>query len=85
MNLHGYKIEEAEQRLVRFLTGCTLQHKQQIRIIHDKGLHSLQGRAVLKSRLPGWLQQCANVLAYCPARPTDGGNGALYVLLKCAR
>jgi DNA-nicking Smr family endonuclease len=29
-----------------------------------------------------WLRQRDDVLAFCSARPVDGGTGAIYVLLK---
>jgi len=31
-----------------------------------------------------WLRQMDAVLAFCSARPNDGGTGAVYVLLKKA-
>ena len=34
--------------------------------------------------LDGWLRRRADVLAYCSARPVDGGSGAIYVLLRAA-
>jgi hypothetical protein len=32
-----------------------------------------------------WLRQMDAVLAFCSARPNDGGTGAVYVLLKKAQ
>jgi len=37
---------------------------------------------VLKNKLNLWLRQHNDVLAYCSARQSDGGAGAIYVLLK---
>ena len=37
---------------------------------------------VLKGLVKSWLMQRAEVLAYCQARATEGGAGALIVLLK---
>jgi DNA-nicking Smr family endonuclease len=52
-----------------------------VRIIHGKGLGSGPKGPVIKQKLGGWLRQRKNVLAFCSARPVDGGTGALYVLL----
>ena len=37
---------------------------------------------VLKSKVRGWLVRRSDVIAFCQARPADGGAGALLVLLK---
>jgi DNA-nicking Smr family endonuclease len=55
-----------------------------VRIIHGKGNGSVQRRPVLKGKVNHWLQQRDEVLAFCSARPVDGGTGAVYVLLKRA-
>ena len=35
-----------------------------------------------EEKLRGWLIQRQEVLAFCPARPFDGGDGAVLVLLR---
>ena len=40
---------------------------------------------MLKNKLNHWLQQWDEVLAFCSARPVDGGTGAIYLLLKNRR
>jgi DNA-nicking Smr family endonuclease len=37
---------------------------------------------VLKKLVQGWLAQKREVLAYCQARATEGGAGAVIVLLS---
>jgi DNA-nicking Smr family endonuclease len=37
---------------------------------------------VLKTKVNLWLQRREEVLAFCSARPVDGGTGAIYVLLR---
>jgi DNA-nicking Smr family endonuclease len=37
---------------------------------------------VLKGKVQRWLAQCAEVLAFAQARGSDGGAGALIVLLE---
>jgi DNA-nicking Smr family endonuclease len=50
--------------------------------VHGKGNGSWQKQPVLKNKLNQWLRQRDEVLAFCSARPCDGGTGAIYVLLK---
>jgi DNA-nicking Smr family endonuclease len=54
-------------------------------IIHGRGLHSKESVPVLKERLKVWLSRGRigkSVLAFVTARPSDGGAGAVYVLLR---
>lgn len=82
LDLHGLRVEEARQALSHFLHHCRLEHKQYVRIIHGKGYRSQQNQPVLKAKVNHWLRQREEVLAFCSARPADGGTGALYLLLK---
>ena len=52
-----------------------------VRVIHGKGLGSKNREPVLKAKGKYWLTRREEVLAYCQARPVDGGSGALLVLL----
>jgi DNA-nicking Smr family endonuclease len=53
-----------------------------VRVIHGKGLGSLDKKPVLKSKVRNWLVQKEEVIAFCTARAADGGSGALMVLLQ---
>jgi DNA-nicking Smr family endonuclease len=54
-----------------------------IRIIHGKGKRSRNNKGpVIKTKVNHWLRQRDDVLAFCSARPIDGGTGAIYVLLR---
>jgi DNA-nicking Smr family endonuclease len=55
-----------------------------VRIIHGKGLRSGPSGPVIKRRIGRWLRRRNEVLAYCSARPVDGGTGAIYLLLGSA-
>ncbi len=79
LDLHGMSAREARQALSEFLLFTP--HRC-IRIIHGKGRGSFQKQPVLKGKVNNWLRQRDEVLAFCSARPVDGGTGALYVLLK---
>ncbi len=82
LDLHGLRVEQARQVLTRFLGQSRDKGIRCIRIIHGKGLGSFQKQPVLKDKTNRWLQQRDEVLAFCSARPVDGGTGAVYVLLK---
>ncbi len=84
LDLHGLRSDEARLALVEFLHRCARQDHRCVRIIHGKGLSSPNREPVLKHKLRHWLMQRADVLAFCQARPADGGAGAVIVLLKSA-
>ena len=82
LDLHGLFREEAREAVVRFLDECRRNRIRCVRIIHGKGHGSHQKRPILKQYVNHWLQQRDEVLAFCSARPVDGGTGAIYLLLK---
>ncbi|MEA3292793.1 MAG: Smr/MutS family protein [Pseudomonadota bacterium] len=85
IDLHGCRVAEAQQLLARSLRECLQQGIRCVLIIHGKGLRSPNGEAILKHETAHYLRLHPGVLAYCPARPRDGGGGALYVLLAASR
>ncbi len=82
IDLHGLRTDEAREALLAFLTRALKREQRCLRIIHGKGLGSVGREPVLKGKVLKWLVQRDEVLAFCQARPTDGGSGALIVLLK---
>ena len=82
LDLHGMRVPEARSALASFFSDCRTQGWHCVRLIHGKGHGSPDKRPVLKQKLYHWLRQYDAVLAFCPARPHDGGSGALYLLLK---
>jgi len=85
LDLHRMTSEEARQAVAQFLPQMGQTGKRCVRVIHGKGYGSLNKTPVLKNKLNHWLRQRDEVLAFCSARPVDGGTGALYVLLKRLR
>ncbi len=81
LDLHGLRSEDARVIVAEFLYGAQQRNYRCVRIIHGKGLGSGPKGPVIKQKLGGWLRQRKDVLAFCSARPVDGGSGALYVLL----
>ena len=82
LDLHGMTMAEAEQALNRFITHVRETGARCVRIVHGKGHRSGNRGPVLKPLASTWLTKRDEVLAFCSARPVDGGTGALYVLLK---
>lgn len=82
LDLHGQRREEARELLGAFLRRCALKGIRCVRIIHGKGLGSVNQKPVLKKLVHGWLVQKEEVMAFVQARAADGGSGALIVLLK---
>ena len=82
LDLHRMTSEEARQAIAHFLPQMGQAGKRCVRIIHGKGYGSFNKLPVLKNKLNHWLRQRDEVLAFCSARPVDGGTGAIYVLLK---
>ncbi len=85
LDLHGMRRDDARQAVAEFIDrGIKLGHRC-VRIVHGRGLNSKDKIPVLKILLTSWLERGRVgrvVLAFCTARPNDGGAGAVYVLLR---
>ena len=81
LDLHGYTRDQARHQFVTFISNCIARNHRCVRIVHGKGLGSPGREPVLKKLVLGWLSQQRKVLAFCQARPSDGGAGAVIVLL----
>ena len=84
LDLHGLRTDQARQALAEFLRQAQQQGLRCVRVVHGKGLGSPGRQPVLKGRVHSWLVQKQEVLAFVQARPTDGGAGALLVLLAAS-
>ena len=82
LDLHGLNREAAYREVATFIGDCRSRGIRCVRIIHGKGLRSPNSGPVIRTLLDQWLRRCADVLAFCAARPHDGGTGAVYVLLR---
>lgn len=85
LDLHGQTRLEAAESVALFLRDCAAAGKRCLRIVHGKGLGSRNREPVLKAKLRKWLPPRDEVLAYCQAPASQGGSGALLVLLKAKR
>lgn len=82
IDLHGCTRHKAEPILQEFIYECAQHRLACVRIVHGKGLKSGDAGPVIKPAVHEWLSHCELVLAFCPARQSDGGTGAVYVLLR---
>ncbi len=82
LDLHGLRSDDARQALGEFIHQACQMGIRCVRVVHGKGLGSPGKAPVLKNKVHSWLVQKNQVLAFVQARPTDGGAGALVVLLK---
>ena len=81
-DLHGLNRHEAHEEINRFLAEARHHDKRCVRIVHGRGLGSPGRTGVLRQLTKSWLARRRDVLAFCHAPACDGGEGALWVLLK---
>ncbi|MEW6995625.1 endonuclease SmrB [Colwelliaceae bacterium MEBiC 14330] len=76
LDLHGLDQHQAKKELAALLYACQKEHAQCICIVHGIGSH------VLKNKVPHWLVQHPDVMAFHQAPLEWGGNGALLALIE---
>ncbi|WP_119157126.1 Smr/MutS family protein [Caldimonas tepidiphila] len=81
IDLHGLRRDEAREALGAFLRESVKQGRRCVRVVHGKGNGSPGREPVLKAKVRTWLVQKNEVLAFVQARASEGGAGALVVLL----
>lgn len=85
LDLHGMTRDEAFRALSRFLAASRQGGRRAVLIITGRGLRRDGSIGVIRQAVPDWLNaepNRAHVLAFDVAQPKDGGDGALYVLLR---
>jgi DNA-nicking Smr family endonuclease len=82
IDLHGLRREQARVAMAEFIRESAKQGLRCVRVIHGKGRGSVGKEPVLKGKVRSWLVQKKEVIAFCQAKPSEGGAGALLVLLK---
>ena len=85
LDLHGKSAVEAREALDLFLREKRARRDRVVLVIHGRGDHSPAQVGVLRGEIAAWLSQgrsSQHVAAFATARADDGGEGALYVLLR---
>lgn len=85
LDLHGLNSFQAYEALRDFLRSCWFKGLRVVLLVPGRGLNSIDGKGILRQKLQLWLTQepfKRIVLAFCTARPHDGGPGSIYVLLR---
>ncbi|MEF2229514.1 MAG: Smr/MutS family protein [Pseudodesulfovibrio sp.] len=85
IDLHGMTSAQARDNLLFFIHESYLQNHRCVLVVTGRGMNSPGGQSVLRRETETWLTRDPLkrvVLAFCTAQPTDGGAGALYVLLR---
>ena len=76
LDLHGLDQHQAKKELAALLFACQKEHAQCICVVHGIGSH------ILKNKVPHWLVQHPDVMAFHQAPLEWGGNGALLALIE---
>lgn len=85
LDLHGRTAAESREALEAFLRDKRARGERCVLVVHGKGAHSPAGVGILRGEMSAWLSQgpaSAHVAAFTTALETDGGEGAVYVLLR---
>ena len=85
VDLHGQNMEQAYATLAAFVKHAYQSGKRHLLIITGRGKNSPGGTPVLRERVQAWFTRDPFkrvVLAFCTAKPGDGGTGAVYILLR---
>ncbi len=86
IDLHGMTREQALSTLERCMQQALVEHKRVLCLVHGRGLHSQDGRPILKQAVYDWLAEgsfAGYVLATIPKPGTRGGS--CLVLLRRER
>ena len=82
LDLHGMTREVAREALALFIRHAERDGLRCVRVVHGKGNGSPGREPVLKGKVRAWLVQKSQVIAFAQAPATDGGHGAVLVLLR---
>lgn len=85
LDLHGLNSVQAFETLRDFIRDSWFKGLRAVLLVPGRGKNSPDGQGVLRRKLQSWLTQDPFkrvVLAFCTARPVDGGPGSVYVLLR---
>lgn len=82
LDLHGVTGAEARTLVEEFLRESVGERLLKVRIVHGRGLHSSDGKAVLRDVVENVLRASPLVRAFGNPPPAEGGTGAVWVILQ---
>ena len=82
LDLHEMKLDQALVATKQFLELCSSRGYRKIRIVTGKGLHSANGEAVLRPAVANYCKNSSLVREVSVPKASEGGSGALTVILK---
>ena len=94
MDLHGYSLEEANNKIEDFIKQSYLEEVSKLVIITGKGLHSRnesdpyvsKDMGILKYSIPHFIKNNFELMKlireFDEASIEDGGSGAFYIYIK---
>lgn len=85
LDLHGMNAQQAFDALIGFFRAAYFKGQRTVLVVPGRGLNSPHGISILREKVQEWFTQeplKRVILAFCTAKPSDGGAGALYVLLR---
>jgi DNA-nicking Smr family endonuclease len=86
LDLHGQTVESGKQGLREFLVAAHRIGRRCVLVIHGKGTHSDHGAPLRETVLGELLGDLSGLVrALSTAAPSDGGEGATYVILRSQR
>lgn len=85
LDMHGLNAEQAFESLRVFIRDAWFKSLRVVLLVPGRGKNSPAGYGILRRKVQEWLTHDPFkrvVLAFCTARPHDGGPGSIYVLLR---
>lgn len=83
LDLHGQTVETGKQQLREVMVNAHRLGRRCVRVVHGKGTHSEHGAPLREAVLEELLGPLSGfVRAMATAAPSDGGEGATYVMLR---
>ncbi len=82
LDLHGLTSREAIEELQKFLESSRRRGLKKVLVVHGRGLHSPEGRSVLRPLVKNYLEESPLVRDFGKAKGEIGGGGASWILIR---
>ena len=85
IDFHDMTLEQAFNLLIDTINYAYYNGYRFILVITGKGCNTKAGKESIKSNIEHWMTNiniASKIIKYVDAKPKDGGNGAIYILIK---